>query len=64
MTVARRARPVRRAEWRVVPTHGPAEVTTVRPDPQVWRTALALAEGDPARCHVEPDGTVLVRNQR
>lgn len=55
---------MRRAEWRVVPTHGPAEVTTVRPDPQMWRTALALAEGDPARCHVEPDGTVLVRNQR
>lgn len=64
MTVARRARPVRRVEWRVVPPHGTSAVTVTRPDPQVWQTALQLAEGDPSRCHVEPDGTVTVRNQR
>ena len=39
---------------------GPVE--TVRPDPGLWREALYLAGGDASRLHIEPDGSVTVRN--
>jgi hypothetical protein len=38
-------------------------VLRVKPDLGVWRAALRLAEGDASRLHVEPDGTVTVRNR-
>lgn len=37
-------------------------VTIVKPDPDAWERALELADGDPHRCSVQPDGSVIVRN--
>lgn len=36
----------------------------LRPDPEVWRRALVLADGDARRLSVNPDGTVKVHNKR
>ena len=37
-------------------------VTSVRPDPQAWQHALRLADGNPRRLTVHPDGSVTVTN--
>ena len=37
-------------------------VQAVRPDPGLWREALAIAHGDVRRLRVEPDGSVTVVN--
>ena len=39
------------------------KVSVTRPDPGLWREALALAHGDVSRLRVEPDGTVSVVNR-
>lgn len=39
-------------------------VTVRRPDPEVWRQALSLADGDARRIEIRQDGTVVVRNQK
>jgi hypothetical protein len=39
-------------------------VTVRRPDPEVWRQALELADGDPRRVEVRDDGSVVVHNER
>jgi hypothetical protein len=38
-------------------------VTVRRPDPQAWKHALTLVEGDARRLELQPDGTVLVLNR-
>jgi hypothetical protein len=38
-------------------------MTVRRPKPEVWRRALRLADGNPRRLDVLPDGTVVVHNQ-
>lgn len=37
-------------------------VMIVKPNPGLWREALQLAGGDPTRCRVQPDGSVIVVN--
>jgi hypothetical protein len=62
------ARPARRV-GRAASLNGPqrrrggaSAVPVVRPDPEVWATALRLAQGDPRRCHTDQDGSVVVLN--
>ena len=40
-----------------------AMLTTVRPDPRVWATAVQLAHGDTSRLLTQPDGSVIVANR-
>ena len=41
-----------------------APVFTRQPDPRVWEYALKLANDDPNRLSVQPDGAVIVHNSR
>jgi hypothetical protein len=45
-------------------TRRSSAVTVRRPDPEVWRQALELADGDPRRVEVRDDGSVVVHNER
>jgi hypothetical protein len=49
------AAPRRRAKHHVV--------TVRRPTAAAWRQALRLADGDPRRLDVRPDGSVVVHNK-
>lgn len=40
----------------------PGKVTSVKPDSEVWRIALAHAGGDASRLEVVDSRTVIVRN--
>jgi hypothetical protein len=43
--------------------HTRQAVTTRRPDPEAWRTALELADGDVSRLQASDDGrTVVILN--
>jgi hypothetical protein len=41
-----------------------AHLDTVRPDPQVWATAMSLADGDARRLETQRDGSVIVHSNR
>lgn len=40
------------------------DLDTVRPDPQVWATAMSLAGGDARRLETQRDGSVIIHNHR
>lgn len=51
-----------RRTHRSAPRHYAVQVR--RPDPEVWKRALELADGDAHRIDVLDDGSVLVHNTR
>ena len=41
----------------------PSPVTTLRPDPAIWRIALAMARGDASLLEVVDATTIVVHNE-
>jgi hypothetical protein len=57
-----RKRPVRATPPSKTPPEAP--VTVIRPNPVAWQAALHLADGNPRRLSVQPDGSVMVDQQK